>query len=89
MTDKQLAKYKSSSGDLFRIRWYGYGTGVRSVLERFDGTEWHELERNDEGGGTPSTKEEHLIEDKMKQKMELYVSVPDFELVEGPEIRKQ
>lgn len=69
MSDRQLIKYRVNDS-LYRIRWYGYGHGVRSVLELFDGTEWNEIERSEEGKGTPSQTEEKLIIDQMTKKIE-------------------
>lgn len=96
--DKQLAKLKTSDGDLYRIRWYGYGGGVRTVLEKHDGTEWVEQERRDEGSGSPGStpikeyklnqKETEMLghmEDKLKDIYEKNIE----ERVEGIEIRKK
>lgn len=90
MSDRQLAKYRVDD-DLYRIRWYGYGSGVAAVLERLDDRGWSELDQRDSGKGTPSTAEEDRIIEHMKSKITDHYA-PDFttlECVEGREWRRR
>lgn len=96
--DKQLVKFKTNKDNLYRVRWYAYGSGVASVLEKFNGSEWKEIERLEEGKGNPGDSrvfddtcnhEELRIIREMKEKVRNVYGEEVEEELEGAEVRKK